>query len=434
MIAAYIVAALMLQDTTVLEGATVIGATGALRDQTIIVADGRIVSISPTRARASSSATRRVVDVRGKFIVPGLIDAHTHLPLQAVPRRDAADALTLFVANGVTSVRGMFSDSSHLQLRRQVDRGELVGPSMLIAAPAVQGALQVPADQAVQAWRALGYDQAKVIGGNKETFEQVVHAARAAKMPVAGHVPPGVGLEGALAAGMQFYEHLDGFMEFLVPPASRQNGGFFGLNIVEAADTSRMRDLVRVLKEADAVVVPTAQAMKTYADTISAASYAAARGEIRYMPPQARGGWTNQINGFKAQFGGNPSRAEKFVQYRRAMINALQKGGVRVVAGSDAVTAFAVPGFALHHELAELVAAGLTPVEAIGAATWVSARALNLGDRGEVAAGKRADLLIVDADPRVAIENLRAIAGVVVNGRFHDRADIERMLAQIAAR
>ena len=423
---AQLLLALLVQDTTLIQGVHIVRGSELLRDQDIVIVADRIVAVTPTTA-APERAGWRVIDAGGRYATAGLIDAHAHLPLANVPAAERLRSMELHVWNGVTTARGMYSDSSHLALRAGIRSGAVLGPDLVLAAPAIQG--NVPADIAVRLtdWRRQGYDQAKLIAADADGFATLQRAAAAAALPLTGHVPPQVGLAAAVQGGLKFLEHLDGFLEYLTPGAARP-GGFFGLAVSLAADSTRIPQLAALLEESGAVVTPTLQAMHTFADGAGARE----RPELRYVPAGARRGWPQQLAGFQ-QNNVTPAAAARFIALRRQIVRALQAADVPILAGSDAVNLFAVPGFALHHELQELVAAGLTPGQALAAATTTPAHAFGLADRGDIAPGKRADLLIVRANPLEDIGHLRATEWLVVRGVPYSESEIAAGLERIAA-
>ena len=195
-----------------------------LEGQTVIVRDGRIASIEPSaRARIPSGAVR--VDGRGKYLMPGLAEMHAHIPGAQAPEQVIRDIFTLYVANGVTTIRGMLGAPNQLTLRAKTASGEMLGPTIYVGAPSLNGnSASDPATAArlVREHKAAGYDFLKLHPGIPRTsYDSIVAAARAVGITYAGHISQAVGLEHTLASRQSTIDHLDGYLEAAVPEAVR---------------------------------------------------------------------------------------------------------------------------------------------------------------------------------------------------------------------
>lgn len=207
---------------TVFENVTVIPLEGPgyLSGQTVVVEGRRITQIGPAASVAIPPGAVRI-DGSGKYLIPGLSEMHAHIP--APPQADAAGVdrvLFLFVANGITTIRGMLGHESHLRLRAEVARGERLGPQIFTSGPSLNGR-SVPdvetARRLVTEQRAAGYDLLKIHPGlTRDSYDAIAATAAAEGIPFAGHVPVDVGLERSLAAGQATIEHLDGCLEAMV--------------------------------------------------------------------------------------------------------------------------------------------------------------------------------------------------------------------------
>src|SRR5260370_5955713 len=182
-----------------------------IEDQTVVVRDGRIIALGPSATLPVPDSAARI-DGRGKFLMPGLSEMHGHLPDANFPEQMLQ--LPLFVANGVTTVRGMAGAPNHLVLREQIARGEVLGPRLVVYGPAMNGrSSPTPAIaiEQVRRFKAVGYDGIKVHPGlSRETYDAIASEAKRLHIPFGGHVPHAVGIERALAAGQKSIEHLDG--------------------------------------------------------------------------------------------------------------------------------------------------------------------------------------------------------------------------------
>ncbi|MFC4727639.1 amidohydrolase family protein [Coralloluteibacterium thermophilus] len=411
---------------------------GELADHTVVVRGGRIAAVGPD-GEVEVPADAHRIDAAGRWLMPGLAEMHGH-----VPGPDDAqyleDVLFLYVSNGVTTVRNMAGHASHPDLRDRIAAGQVLGPQLTVATPWVTPE-RVPdaaaAEGAVAAARSAGFDLIKLGTVAPEVYPALAQAAHAADMPFGGHVPDGVGLVAALDARQSSIDHFDRYLEFLVPPdadTGERDPGFFGSAWVHLADPGRLPEALARTLAAGTWNVPTLSLVEHLASPESTEALIG-RPEMRYMPRRVRDGWVRSRTEFAAREDFQPEAAQRLVALRRQMLKVLHDGGAPIALGSDAPQFFNVPGFSIHHELAMMVAAGLTPYEALVTGTRNPARMLGRPDDfGTIAPGRRADLILLEADPRADIAHLQRRAGVMVAGRWLPEADIQRRLAAIAAR
>ncbi|HUG41586.1 MAG TPA: amidohydrolase family protein, partial [Longimicrobiales bacterium] len=370
-----------------------------LPDRTVVIRDGRIESVGTA---ASVPAGAIVVDGAGKFLIPGLAEMHAHVQSP----QDNPRILALYALNGVTTARGMLGRPAHLVLRDSLARGLVLGPRLITSGPSFGGGDFSPAEarRRVREQKEMGYDLLKIHPGpSRAAFDALAETARQLGIPFAGHVPADVGLDRAIAAGYHTIDHLDGFMEALVPPGATgvpAQGGWFGLNLVPHVDEGRIPGIVARLREAGIAVVPTQTLMENYVSDLTGDELAA-RPEYAYWIPAQLEQWRNQKNA-RLRHPATPPAAQRarYTEIRRRFIKALYDGGVPVLLGSDAPQVWNVPGFSAHRELRLYVDAGLTPYEALRTGTIEVARHLGEeGRSGVVRPGARADLLLLDANP-----------------------------------
>lgn len=407
-----------------------------LEDQTVLVADGRIVAVGPAgEVNVPGSAT--TIDGTGRYLMPGLAEMHGHIPGSNSPRY-AEQTLFLYVSNGVTTVRGMAGDPLHLDLREQTAAGTLVGPTIFAASPGMGGnAGSTPdnAENAVRERQAAGYDLLKVTGMPVDSYERMATVADEVGIPFAGHIPERVGLVGALDARQASIDHLDRYVEFMVPGYESmpdRQAGFFGSGIVDLADTSRMDDAIRRTIEAGTWNVPTLSLVEHLASP-EPAEEMIRWPEMRYMPQAVLDGWVSSKRDFGARADFQPAAATQLVELRRMLTRRLHDAGAPIALGSDAPQFFNVPGFSIHHEMAMMVAAGLTPYQVLATGTRNPAAYFGTPeDFGTVEPGRRADLILLDANPLDDIANVQRRAGVMVRGRWLAEAEIQERLDAIA--
>ncbi len=406
-----------------------------LRDRTVIVRDGRIAAIAPAASAELAPGTQRI-DGKGKLLMPGLTEMHGHVP-GPDRKQYAEDVLFLYLANGVTTVRNMAGHPWHLELRKRIASGEVAGPNLVAASPWLSAKTPDEAERKVREAKAAGFDLVKIGDMPRDAYAAMAKTAHALDIPFAGHVPFEVGLVGALEAKQASIDHLDRYVEFLVPPGADTKGrgpGFFGSGWIGLADPARIDEAVRRTVEAGTWNVPTLSIVEHLASP-EPAERMIRWPEFRYLPREVRDGWVRAKQEFAQRDDFQPEDATKLVQLRRRLLKALHDGGAPVALGSDAPQFFNVPGFSAHREMAMMVEAGLTPYEVLIAGTRNPARAVGTPDEfGTIAVGRRADLVLLEADPRQDIANAKRRAGVMVRGRWWPQDELQAKLEEIAAR
>ncbi|KLJ02147.1 hypothetical protein WQ56_03730 [Luteimonas sp. FCS-9] len=405
-----------------------------LDDHTVVVRDGRIVEIAPTaEARVPEEAER--IDGAGRVLMPGLAEMHGHVPGADRPE-EVEDTLLLYLANGVTLVRNMSGDPSHPALRARIESGEVAGPTLVVASPWLRGEDAAAVEAEVRTHRAAGAELIKLGSIPAEAYPTMVRTADALGLPFAGHIPSGVGLVAALDAGQASIDHLDRYVEFLVPgaPVADAEAGWFGSAWVDRVDTARIDEAVRRTVAAGTWNVPTLSLVEHMASA-ETPERMLAWPEMRYMPARERTRWLRAKREYAQRPDFQPDAAARLVALRRQLLKALHDGGAPIALGSDAPQFFNVPGFSVHREMAMMQAAGLTPYEVLVTGTRNPARALGTPDDfGTVEVGRRADLVLLDGDPREALAHARTPVGVMVRGQWWPRDRLQTALERIAAR
>ena len=407
-----------------------------LRDHTVLVEGERIVAVAPADGLAVPEGAT-VVDGTGRYLMPGLADMHVHTWY--------ADELTLFVANGVTTVRNMFGGPVHLTWRERIAAGDLLGPTIVTAGPIVDGdppywpgsrvvKTAEDARAAVQEHVDAGYDFVKVYERlQPEPYRALVEAAHAAGLTVHGHVPAAVGMESVLAAGQRTVEHMFGWEMWLQTSGSPFEGKedlpsrFCSW---EHLDWERAEQAAQRFREAGAWSCGTLTVMRHWI-TVDELEQTLATPELRYLPRAAISTWRTMVPNQAGMIA--PARAARGP--RTELTRILHEAGVRMLLGTDQGNPFVVAGFAVHEELEHLFEAGLSPYEALRTGTVEAAACLEAGDEfGRVAAGLRADLLLLDANPLEDVANASRIAGVMLRGRWLPRTELDALLEELAER
>ena len=409
-----------------------------LEDHTVIVDDGRIVAMGPSRELGPAEGVE-VVEGGGQYLMPGLAEMHGHLPTPQMSDTDAKNLMFLYVANGVTTVRGMQGHRSQFALRDQIDRGLVIGPQLFLGSVSM-GAPRVStpeqAAQLVREYKVAGYDLIKTLEGlTPETFDALAGAADEVGISFGGHVSDAVGLRHALAAGQASIDHLDNYIEALVPDDARPTTpvGMFGLGaLLDSVDESLLTGLVQATVDAGAWVVPTMVLWETaFFPDRPAAQVILGRPEVRFMPPETIAGWTRQVDDRLLSTDATVSR--RVTALRRRVLQALHRGGANIALGTDSPQVFSVPGFAIHHEMALYVELGMTPYQVLEmGARRPSEYFGRTAEFGTVAVDRRADLMLLTVNPLEDVANAARRAGVMVDGRWLPEEEIQRRLTEIA--
>jgi len=427
--------------TTVFEGVTVIPMQGDQREltnRTVVVRGRRIATIAEAgTVDVPGDAVR--IDASDKFLIPGLSEMHAHIPPPQAGDAAIEKALFLFLASGVTTIRGMLGHPHHLELRGAVAHGSVLGPQIFTSGPSLNGN-SVPdratAWQAVTEQRAAGYDLLKIHPGiARDVYDEIAATAAAEGIQFAGHVPAAVGLRRALEAGQRTIEHIDGYLQAILrddAPADIGQPIFFGYNLAPHVDESKISAIVEATRAAGAWITPT----QILIENVFLGDPAAIgrRPEMRFVADSIVAGWVAGITDARQQWGYDSAQAGRFVELRRRLIRELHAAGVGLLLGADAPQIFNVPGFATVRELVLLVDSGLTPYEALVTGTRNPAVYLGVpGSFGTIETGKRADLVLLDANPLEDIENVWQVSGVMVGGRWLARETIDARLDELSA-
>lgn len=395
-------------------GATVVtlADAGVLHDTTVLVDNGRITEIVPD-AQFVAAPDTEIIDASNRWLLPGLVDSHVHL----VSGTGAENDLLLYLAAGVTAVRVMWGQMPFLAWRDDIAAGTLEGPHLHVASPGLEGAgafwpgsvvvtSESAARDAVNAQHAAGFDAIKVYNRlDIQPFLAITDEAERLGIPVVGHVPFAVGADLALSdAGMRSIEHFSRYASEVTVNS----------NWDSALDESKALAVAEKLRLAGTWSVPTLVVQLRTADQVD---------DLEAHPAI---GWlsVNMLSFIRSSSTqppiGNPDPGS-----RLQLIRLLHENGAPLAVGTDAGLRYVLPGFSIHEELALFVDAGFSPEEAIRAAT-VSAWNL-LGqphEGGTIETGKRADFLLLAADPLDDIENLNKRVGVMANGRWYAQSEL----------
>ena len=409
-----------------------------LERQVVMIENGEVSLIG---AVDEFSVAEDVTSIDGEdyFLIPGLTEMHGHLPDPRMSDQDIRNLLFLYVANGVTTVRGMQGNPSQFALRNAIERGRLLGPKLYLASVSMNGnsvATPEEASQRVREYKVDGYDLIKTHEGmSLDAFNALAETASEVDIPFGGHVSDYVGLRHALASGQMSIDHLDNYVEALAPSDDRadEDRGLRGVGaLLESVDESRIPELVRATVESGTWVVPTMVLWETaFFNERGSAEVLSERPEVRYMPPEMVDRWREAVDTRLASTDIETNR--RVATLRRNILAALHEGGANIALGTDSPQIFSVPGFAMYHEMALYAEVGMTPYEVLEIGTRRPAEYFDAADQfGTIAVGRRADLILLEANPADDIGSVRNRVGVMVNGQWIPADEIERRLREIA--
>ncbi len=409
-----------------------------LENRNVVIDSGKIQRI--LEAVESPDSYSNIIDGSGKFLLPGLAEMHAHIPPPSTSSERIEEVLFLYVSNGITTIRGMLGHPAHLGLRNTAKQGKIISPRIFTSSPSLNGNSVKTKEEAIEkvtAYQKAGYDFLKIHPGiQREVFDQVVQTANDLGIRYAGHVPVDVGIRHALKSKYASIDHVDGFLEGLVPESANVDptkNGFFGFAFTPLADTSKIDELVALAKENEVWIVSTQSLFERWFAPISADELLL-QPEMKYMPSSTLKNWKERKEQSTASESGfNTAQWQKFDSIRKLLIKALNQKGQGMLLGSDAPQLFNVPGFSIHHEAQGMLGAGMTPLEILQSGTMNPARFFGMSDTfGEIKVGLAADLVLLDSNPLTTIAALKQISGVMLQGRWLPKEEIDEKLAIIA--
>ena len=432
-------------------------------DQTVLVKGNRIVDVGPaSRIRAGAGA--RTVDGQGRYVMPGLWDMHAHVHFSG---RSPEIEFPLFIANGVTGARVMNAGrpsvlptaqmilGMHRTWQTRIDAGSLVGPRLLsLGSWVVNGTSGIsdsmPAffkartaeegQQLARYFKEQGFDFIKIYNNvSREGNFGLAEEARKIGIPFAGHEPARVSAIEISNAGQRSIEHSRIFLFNCWPGADSMQKGLLRASqtvtrqrMVDEYDPAICAEVFKAFARNGTWITPTHGTRKMDAFADNAAFRNDPRRKYVLLPQQVA--WLQDADGMVAG-DSTPAGRKSFMDFYTkglTLTAAAYRAGVKVMLGTDSGDSFIFAGDGVHDELGELVKAGLTPAEALRAATLAGAEYLGrTAEFGTVATGRYADLVVLDANPLENIANSRTIRSVVFNGRLFDRAALDSMLASV---
>jgi imidazolonepropionase-like amidohydrolase len=435
-------------DLLVLNNVTVVDVrTGALQpEQTVILERNHIALVGPSKS-AKYPRNAPSVNCRGLFLIPGLWDMHVHLVFGDWFPGAQDISLPLFVANGVTGVRDMGSELDVVQVwRNEIEAGRLMGPRIYTSGSMLDGpkprfpssvAIATPEDahRAVADLKHRGADFIKLQSLiPRDAVFAIAEEAKKQEIAFEGHVPDAVRASEMSEAGMKSFEHLIGIFEGSSPAEDEfLKGNKTEGRFLATYDPARAAALAAILAKNQTWQCPTL-VWERGGNLIDVSDFTKDT-RVKYVPASWKNKtWKRFTEEITQGYGADDLAIRKrFVEKELEVVGMLHKAGVPFLAGTDTPAGVHIfPGYSLHEELQRFVAAGFTPLEALQTATINPARFFGMEDQlGAVEKGKVADLVLLSANPLADIANTQKIAGVIVNGRYFYRAELDKMLGRV---
>jgi imidazolonepropionase-like amidohydrolase len=423
-----------------------------LSSRTVVVDGGKIVSVA---AGGTVPTNAVIIDGHGKYIIPGLVDSHAHI-------LKSANDLLLYVANGVTHIRDLGGPPERLTLRDEIEQGR-VGPRMFVSSPPIDtmGLLEGAfyelitfhkntrsvkhAERMVRKFVAQGYDAIKIYHLDMPSYRAVNQLAAELGVPTTGHFPLTLELSELAITQQKEVAHIEEIVRVLIREFGSINDK--GAAAFHAHVEARSDQIIDDLLANDIIVNSVLWYMESITDQFTNLEVALKGVPIEYANPglvegtkdskDFKVGWLPGYNQFEPI---NEASEETHTKHKifwqarekahHILLKAMVRRGVTLVAGTDSGGNLVVPGFSIHDELRSLNAAGMSPAQALASATINPAEMMD-SNAGVIAVGRRADLLILNANPLIDIGNTRAIDSVILNGRVFSRDQLDAMLTAV---
>ena len=443
-----------LQDTVVITDINIVDVrTGEIRsDQIVIIEKDRITTVGSRKETRYPRNAPTIINGRGSYLIPGLWDMHVHLVFGDWFPNAQQISLPLFVANGITSVRDMGSNLETVEnWRNEIEGGRLLGPRIRTAGQMLDGpkprfpssiAIATPEDgrRAVSDLKHSGADFIKLQSLiPREAVFAIAEEARKEEIPFEGHVPDSVRASEMSNAGMHSFEHLIGIFEGSSPREDDfLKGDKTETKFLESYEPQRAAELAALLAKNQTWQCPTLvwERGGNLIDVTDFSKDTRAKYVPAYWKEKTWKRFTEEVE--KENSADTLETRKKFIEKELEVVQLMHKAGVPFLAGTDTPPGvYIFPGFSLHEELQRFVDAGFTPLEALQTATLNPAQFFGMQEQlGTIEKGKIADLVFLDANPLNDIRNTQKVGGVILDGRFYSRSDLQKILqgVEVAAK
>ncbi|GAB2483020.1 amidohydrolase family protein [Algoriphagus taiwanensis] len=405
-----------------------------LEDHSIYVKDGVIMEIAPEEE--ITVAGIRTLDGRGMYVFPGLAEFHAHLPN---PDQFGAvfqeEVLWMYLANGVLRIRSMLGHESHLDLKKRVESGEIAGPRMFISGPSLNGSSVENPDsgrQMVRDQKSAGYDHLKLHPGlDDPKFLAIADEAKKVGIYYGGHVSLDVGLVTSVKNGYRSVEHIDGFLEAMLPDGTVIDpavSGPFNLNLVGQVDQSKLQELIQLCLENKTWIAPTLTLFERYFG-YQPAYELRQQPEMFYLPGQLTTQWYNTKSKLEADGLLAEAKVKPFLEFRQKLFLDLHKAGVPMIMSSDSPQVFNVPGFSIHREIESMSKAGMSNYEILKTGSVNCADYFEeSGEWGVLKPGAAAEFVLVQKNPLEDLTTMQKPQAIMIQGKFIQRDELQLQL------
>lgn len=413
--------------------------TELLENHAIFVVDGKINKLIPLTPQTPRMSSPQLVDGQGAYVFPGLAEFHAHLPVANDGSTQLQEeSMWLYLANGVLRIRSMLGHPTHLALRERVNIGSIEGPRVYISGPSFNGSSVTSPEQAaemVREQKEAGFDHLKIHPGVElDEMWSISQTAKALDIPFGGHVPLAVGLENALSSGFKSIEHMDGYLEALLPDdlvIDPTTSGPFNLKLVDQVQMEKLAALIDQTLETGSYIAPTLTLFDRYFGYVPAEEFRKAP-EMKYLPGPLIQQWVNTKSQLERAGMLDKEFVAPYLAFRRKLFLELHRSGVPMIMSSDSPQVFNVPGFSIHHEIKLMSEAGMSNYEILKSGAVEPAKYMNQEQEwGMIKEGMAADFVLVEKNPLEHLETMQKPLGIVIRGRYYDRERLEAELKKI---
>ena len=405
-----------------------------LENHAIYVKDGVIMEIAPEEDL--TVAGFRTIDGRGYYIFPGLAEFHGHLPNpEQYGPEFQEEVMLLYLANGVLRIRSMLGHESHLALRDRVMKGELLGPRTFVSGPSLNGTSVADPEAGramVRAQKAAGYDHLKLHPGlDTPKFLAIADEAKKQGIFYGGHVSLDVGLVTSVTRGYRSVEHIDGFLEAMLPDGTVIDptvSGPFNMNLVGQVDKSKLAGLIQLCLENKTWMAPTLTLFERYFG-YQPAYELRQQPEMLYLPGLLVTQWFNTKSKLESDGVLAEAKVKPYLEFRQWLFLELHKAGVPMIMSSDSPQVFNVPGFSIHREIESMSKAGMSNYEILKTGTVNPAKYMEQeGQWGVLKPGAAAEFVMVQKNPLEDLTTMQKPQAIMIQGKFIQRDELQLQL------